>query len=232
MKRFTTTVAAAGFMLAGFATTASAQILKYQAVPALFIGTAAECNPFPAGSKIVTAAWLVGMGLPDNGTAHPGGKNPHHGLLLSKHGPTGDCSAATADIVGWDSAAPVNTLGFDIRKGSACGGGAVRINVYTTAGTYFFGCAHGNKTAAPQDPANWDRITFSQAGEPVGGYPGATGFTWGVGGGYVTGIEIVHDEGTDTVTPDNPAGIGLVVIDNIRINNTVITQKKGNPITP
>ena len=45
---------------------------------------------YPAGRKIVTSQWLNGMGLPDNGTAHPAvaSKDIHSGLLLSKHGPT------------------------------------------------------------------------------------------------------------------------------------------------
>ena len=45
-------------------------------------------------------------------------------------------------------------------------------------------------------------------------------------------IQIIFDEGTDTATPGNPEGIGLTVLDNIRINNTFITKKKGNPILP
>src|SRR5439155_844865 len=71
------------------------------AVPFTFVGTAAECAPSPAGSRIVTAAWLGGMGLPDNGgpsATTPG--DPHTGLLLSKNGPTADCSSSGALITG------------------------------------------------------------------------------------------------------------------------------------
>ena len=227
MKRFATTVVAAGFILAGSASTASAQ--NYVVEARTFVGTAAECAPAPAGRKIVTSQWLTGAGLPDNGTAHPAAaaKDSHSGLLLSKHGPTSNCSAAYANILGWTPGAPLTALGFDVRKGGACGAGAPRINVYSGSTTYFFGCAHGTVTAggAPQDPANWDRITFSAAA-----YPGAETFIWGVT--PVDAIQIIFDEGTDTATPGNPEGIGLTVLDNIRINNTFITKKKGNPILP
>src|SRR2546425_12320897 len=74
---------------------------KVQAVPFTFVGTAAECAPSPAGSRIVTAAWLGGMGLPDNGGSHattPG--DPHTGLLVSNNGPTADSSPAGARSTG------------------------------------------------------------------------------------------------------------------------------------
>ena len=229
MKRFSTTVAVSVCMLAGFATAASAQ--NYVVEAKTFVGTVAECGG-PAGRKIVTSQWLNGMGLPDNGTAHPAAatKDIHSALLLSKHGPTSNCSAAYADILGWTPGAPVSAIGFDVRKGGACGAGAPRINLYSGATTYFFGCTYGVIGTAPQDPANWDRILFNAAGEPVGGYPGAAGFIWGVT--PVDAIQIIFDEGTDTVTPGNPEGIGLAVLDNIRINNTTVTKKKGNPIQP
>ena len=230
MKRFTTTVAAAGFVLAGFATTASAQ--NYVVEAKTFVGTALQCAPSPAGRKIVTSSWENGLGLADAGPTHPGvAKDIHQGLLMSKNGQTSNCSAAYADIVGWTAGAPVTELGFDVRKGGACGAGAPRINLYSGANTYFFGCTYGVVSGAPQDPANWDRVRFNQLGEPVGGYPGAAGFIWGVT--PVDSIQIIFDEGTDTATGvDNPAGIGLTVIDNIRINSTTVTKKKGNPIVP
>src|ERR1700694_825299 len=69
---------------------------KLEAVPFEFVGKAGDCGA-AAGSRIVTAAWLKGMGLPDNGgmnTDDPNKKDRHSGLLLSKNGPTPDCSAA------------------------------------------------------------------------------------------------------------------------------------------
>src|SRR3989449_11070550 len=68
---------------------------KVEAVPFEFVGKAGDCGA-AAGSRIVTAAWLKGMGLPD--TDDPNKKDHHSGLLLSKNGPTPDCSAAGASI--------------------------------------------------------------------------------------------------------------------------------------
>jgi hypothetical protein len=219
------------FALIGIvASEASAQ--TYRAVPANFVGTAAQCSPAPAGSRIVTSRWDNGQGLPDSGGPHPAGNNAHQGLLLQKNGPTSDCSAATATItIGGSAVFPsgftINTLGFDFRNGLSCGAGAPRFNVYSGSTTYFFGCFAGTKSAAPQDPAQWTRVTFNAAGGP---YAGAETFVFGVT--PVDGIDIIFDEGTDTALPDFPGGPGLVTLDNIRINNTFIRRAAGNPFTP
>jgi hypothetical protein len=228
--RSTTRVALCAFALSGIvASEASAQ--TYRAVPANFVGTATQCSPSPAGSRIVTSRWDTGEGLPDTGGPHPAGNNAHQGMLLQKNGPTTDCSAATATITVGGSAVlslTIDTLGFDFRNGTSCGAGAPRFNVYSGSTTYFFGCASGTKTAAPQDPAQWTRVTFNAAGAP---YPGADTFVFGVT--PVDGIDIIFDEGTDTaLPPDAAGGPGLVTLDNIRINNTFIRRAAGNPFTP
>ena len=208
---------------------ASAQI--YRAVPVNFVGTAAQCSPFPAGSRIVTSRWESGSGLADTGGPHPAGNNAHQGLLLQKNGPTSDCSSATATITVGGSATlslTINTLGFDFRNGTSCGAGAPRFNVYSGSTTYFFGCVHGQKADSTQDPGEWTRVTFNAAGGP---YPGADTFVFGVT--PVDGIEIIFDEGTDTsLPPDATGGPGLVTLDNIRINNTFIRRSAGNNFTP
>src|SRR5882672_192079 len=76
-----------------------------QAKATTFVGLAAGCAPFPAGSNIVTSAWLLGLGLPDDGSSNvtpstPPNRDSHLGLLLSKNGATADCSAAGAEING------------------------------------------------------------------------------------------------------------------------------------
>jgi hypothetical protein len=206
---------------------ASAVTPTYSAVAWIFVGTANQCAPAPAGNKIVFSGWLNGMGLPDDGTANPGGGTAHQGLVLNKNGPTPNCSAAGASIVGWTTGT-LSALGFDYRLGGHCGAGAPRFNVTDNLNnTYFFGCNGGTPSAAPQDPANWTRVTFDQTNAPPG-------FVFGVGGTTVMSIDIVFDEGTDTPSPDGnaPAGVGLATIDNIRINHTLITKKAGNPILP
>jgi hypothetical protein len=149
---------------------ASAATPKYSAVAGTFIGTAGQCAPSPAGNKIVTSAWVNGVGLPDDGTANPSGATAHQGLLLSKNGPTPNCSAAFASIAGWTPGDTLAALGFDYRLGGHCGAGAPRFNVVDMASNiYFFGCASGTSSATPQDPANWTRITFNAAGGPTRG---------------------------------------------------------------
>jgi hypothetical protein len=220
-------VGAAVVALVGVLSVNASATGTYSAKTFVFVGTAAQCNPSPAGNRIITSAWTSGLGLPDNGTANPGGATAHQGLLLSKNGPSPNCSAAGADIVGWTPGDTLSALGFDYRLGGHCGAGAPRINVYSGSHTYFFGCASGNASVAPQDPTNWTRVVFNDAGQP---YPGASGFVFG--GTPVDAIQIIFDEGTDTPSADAPAGVGLATIDNIRINNTFITKKIGNPIVP
>lgn len=204
--------------------TVEASAQKYSAAAGTFVGTAAQCGG-AAGAKLVSAAWVNGLGLLDIGF----GGIAHQGLLLSKNGPTANCSSAGADITGWTPGGTLSALGFDYRLGGHCGAGAPRFNVTSGENTYFFGCFSGTASAAPEDAANWRRVVFDGAGGP---YPGAEGFVFGVT--TVDSIQIVFDEGTDTPSPDGnaPAGVGLTTLDNIRISNTLITKKRGTPIVP
>jgi hypothetical protein len=138
-----------------------------QAVPFVFVGVAGDCGADP-GSRIVTSAWLGGMGLPDNGGDNFGVNiartDPHLGLLLSKNGPTPDRSSAGARIThvkGMTVDAGFH-LGFDYRNGGHCGAGAGRFNVsYTKPDgsdgfSFVGGCANdGTPVQAPQDPLQW-----------------------------------------------------------------------------
>jgi len=206
-----------------------------QAVPFTFVGTAADCAPAPAGSRIVTAAWLGGMGLPDNGGMNATTPNdPHTGLLLSKNGPTADCSSSGARITGVKGMTVDASfqLGFEYRNGGHCGAGAPRFNVVAQLGsaaqTFHFvgGCANDTTpTPAPQDPAQWTRVMF-QTANPAESFPVIPV------GSKIVSISIVYDEGTDTANNDTQ-GVGLAVIDNIYINGRIITsgpsgRDKGN----
>ena len=194
------------------------------AIPYVFVGKAGDCGTgTPAGSRIVTSAWLAGMGLPDDGTSVDGTASsrtdPHFGLLLSKNGPTADCSSAGAVILTFGQfTVPTTTtafqLGFDFRNGTHCGAGAPRFNIVTSDGaTHFAGCADGTITPAPQDPAQWSRVRFTPAQlfPPV--LPGA----------QIKTVSIVYDEGTDTPSTQDPMGVGLSVLDNIDVNGHIIT---------
>ena len=204
---------------------------KAQAVPFTFVGTAAECAPSPAGSRIVTAAWLGGMGLPDDGgdTAFNGvpdtAKDPHYGLLLSKNGPSPDCSSAGARILGARgmSVDATFTLGFDFRNGGHCGAGAPRFNVVVTPPTgpntshFVGGCANGVQTPAPQDAVEWTRARFAAAQQFPSIPPGST----------IVSITLLYDEGTDTASAQDPNGVGLAVVDNIFIDGQFIRTGTG-----
>jgi hypothetical protein len=208
-----------------------------QAVPFEFVGTSAQCGG-PAGSRIVTAAWLGGIGLPDNGGANattPG--DPHTGLLLSKNGPTADCSSSGARITGVKGMTvdAAFQLGFEYRNGGHCGAGAPRFNVRvqnSTTGTetsHFVGGCSNDSTpiTSPQDPRQWTRVMF-QTSNPAESFPVIPV------GSKVVSISILYDEGTDTgnapgeivetaATP-GPGAAGLAVIDNIYINGHIITS--------
>lgn len=217
-----------------------------RADPFVFVGTAPGCAPTPRGSNIVTSAWLPGMGLPDNlapntqaqtpnnpgspvNTATTGAaRDPHTGLLLNKNGPTSDCSSAGAEIKGFPSGRRLNQLGFDIRNGTHCGAGAPRFNIVSTAGdTYFAGCAAGAQSPAPQDPAEWTRVAITGAPGQVVPAGAGPAFVFGPNGTQVKSISIIFDEGTNAPSTQDPNGVGLAVIDNIRINGRFITSGIG-----
>ncbi len=189
-----------------------------EAVPFEFVGKAGDCGA-AAGSRIVTAAWLKGMGLPD--TDDPNKKDHHFGLLLSKNGPTADCSAAGASIKGVKGMTVSETfeVGFDYRNGGHCGAGAPRFNVTTRDGVFSFvgGCANGTPSPAPQDPSEWTRVRINVTSPSQAFPPLAVG-------SEIESISIIHDEGTDTANND-AQGVGLAVVDNIFINGELITGR-------
>jgi hypothetical protein len=208
---------------------AEAQVLTAKAKA--FVGKANQCGG-TAGAKIIVSMWTNALGLPDDGTSPntgPGSSNgaARQGINISKNGPTENCSAAEVDIVG-DIPFTLDEIGFDVRNGTWCSGGAPRFNVVSVVGqvttTYFFGCAHGDQTAAGQDGA-WTQVRFNGAGGP---YPGAEGFVFG--STPVNTIQIVMDEGT--TLGGLPLGPGLSVIDNIKINNTLLTDKNTKAVVP
>jgi hypothetical protein len=199
-----------------------------KAEPFEFVGKAGDCGAgYPAGSNIVTAKWLDGMGLPDNGGQNvgsnpqdnPNKKDKHRGLLLSKNGTTPDCSSAGARIKGVEgmTVTPTFAIGFDYRNGGHCGAGAPRFDIDTNMGFFFVGCANAPQSPAPQDPLQWTRTrsVLTSCGSEC--FPGLI-----PNGAKIKSINIVFDEGTDTPNNDTQ-GIGLAVVDNIFINGQFIT---------
>jgi len=209
----------------------AADAQQHQAVPFVFIGKADDCGAGTFGSHVVTSAWLGGMGLPDNGgdTAFNGvadtAKDPHRGLLLSKNGPSPDCSSAGARISGVRgmSVDATFTLGFDYRNGGHCGAGAPRFNVVAKPPTgpntshFVGGCVNGVQTPAPQDAVEWTRARFTAAQQ----FPPIPA------GSTIVRITLLHDEGTDTASVQDPNGVGLAVVDNVFINGQFIRTGTG-----
>jgi hypothetical protein len=178
-----------------------------QVHPATFVGKAGECGP-TAGTAIVTAAWLDGAGLPDDAAAD---NDRRQGLLLSKNGPTADCSAAAAWISGVKNLVigPGFTFGYDARIGTHCSGGAPRFNVRTTTGLHFVGaCTNATTEPAPAD-TQWIRATMDPF-DPAHSFPAFQA------GEVIESVQIIFDEGTDA-----GPGAGLAVIDNIRIGDKI-----------
>jgi hypothetical protein len=205
---------------------------RFRAVPAVFVGTAPGCAPFPPGSNIVTSAWLPGTGLPDDGSSNttpsnPPNRDPHRGLLLSKDGDTADCSSALARILGVGGLLVTANfhLGFDYRGGGHCGAGAPRFNVAwrlngTDGSSFVGGCANTAPSTAPQDPMQWTRATFLTS-NPAQSFPPVPP------GSRIRSITLIFDEGTESSSLQDPEGVGLAVVDNIDINGQLITRGTG-----
>ncbi len=105
------------------------------------------------------------------------------GLSLQKIAPTTANLAAGVEFKGVESK-PLTQLSFDVK--GYCGAGAARFNVYTDAGTQFFGCVYGEHT----DLGNgWTHVEF-HGGEPGAGQFGVT---------ITGGVDVVQDEEGQTL---------------------------------
>jgi hypothetical protein len=221
--------AAAGLAVtAGLAVSSPAEAATkpLRVVPSVYVGAAGDCGPVP-GSRVVTARWLEGLGLPDDGTSENEDPavagNAHQGLILSKNSSTSNCSAAQAVVLGFGVGQPITQIGFDYRGGGHCGGGAPRFNIVSSAGyLYYLGCNRGAETAAPQDP-EWRRVHWNYAEGNVDAIGSAPPFVFGVT--VVKSIGIVFDEGNEATSPSDPTGAGLVIIDNINVNGKYVTKR-------
>jgi hypothetical protein len=200
----------------------------------------------PSNTKMVTAAWLGGLGcvtkghvqafLPPNfttsqilpyvdatcPTGDPQDTN-NQGLLLAKTGPTNNNASAGAKIGGVDNLV-ITELGWDVRNGTHCGAGAPRFNIHLKnepAGKiHFVGCS-AMPVVSTGLYGTRRRVTAAQlAGAGFAVDPIAQGST-------IDSIEIVYDEGQDTATATE-AGNGLVVLDNIDINGVLVGKGPGN----
>jgi hypothetical protein len=184
--------------------------------PWTYVGKAGDCGAgAPAGTNIVASALVKKFGLPDTN-----GK-PGDALMLSKNGPTADCSSAGASIdgvgpkkKGVQPGITLTELGYDVRNGGHCGAGAPRFNVVATDGNHFMG-ACGNATVTPDTPQpGWMRVRIDPTNPAQAFPPLAAGAT-------IISIDVVFDEGVDT----GPDLSGFVMLDNIDVNGTLLGKK-------
>ena len=181
----------------------------------------------PKDTDLVAARWIHGIGCPTDqkvtsmstrftDPACPTGDKgdrDNSGLLLVKTGPTANVAAAGADLKSVRGI-KLTELGYDIRTGSHCGGGAPRFNVVTEDNvTHFVGCSSGTVTASSP---GWKRLRwtdFSAIGNkafpPIA--PTST----------VRSISIIFDEGQDTA----PDFSGSAIIDNVDVNGKLVGER-------
>ena len=194
-----------GFAIAQPAHAAANDNDKFKVEPGVFVGKAGDCGTeYPAGHKIVGAAWVKDMGLADDKG------NESEALILSKNGPSADCSAAGASLKGVKGIT-LTELGFDIRNGGHCGAGAPRFNVMASDGFHFLGgCGNGTQTPnTPQD--GWTRVRINPSNPAQAFPPIALGAT-------IVSIDIILDEGVDAGADFS----GIAILDNIDVNGVLV----------
>src|SRR2546428_6275545 len=141
---------------------------KFRVVPFVF-------DPFH--TDLVAADWVEGAGCPTGAKINTTGgasttftdpacpdgdlkDKENAGLLLVKTGPTPNIAAAGARIKGVKGIT-LTELGYDIRTGSHCGGGAPRFNITTTTGKlYFLGCNSPAPTTMIPSSTGWKRLPW------------------------------------------------------------------------
>ena len=134
-------------------------IAAYAQNPSFNASRTFEFDPDKTGGAV--ANWKNGIGETDSNC------KTNFGLQLEKNVATSENVAAGAVLNSLKGVVVLagDTMGYDIKNGSPCGGGSPRFNVsYTlpdgSSGFSFVGgCANGTKVTSPQNP-NWTRVTF------------------------------------------------------------------------
>ena len=161
----------------------------------------------PSQSGSVNAKWVSGAGVPH---ANDSNDPQNQGLLITKSSTSATKATAGIVITNADGMA-LTALGFDIRNGSQCTARTPAFVVVTSDGVNHTvgGCTKGTKQSSPAQ--GWTRLRFDPSNPAQATPPIASGTT-------VKTIQLVINEGTD-------AGSGMVILDNILINKTVIGKQ-------
>ena len=163
----------------------------------------------PNETHSVSASWVRGMGVPvsDNNDQYK------KGLLLSKNSSSTNKASAGAIITGV-SGMSISQIGFDVRDGGHCTAKAPRFVITTNDNVVhtIAGCSKGT-VAQPAPALGWKRMRFNVA-DPTQAFPPMNPSS------TVKSMRVILDEGPSTT--DSKAGV--VVLDNIDVNGTMIGQ--------
>ena len=160
----------------------------------------------PSQSGSVNAKWVSGAGVPDAHANDP----QNQGLLITKTS-TSDTKASAGIVISNADGMALTALGFDIRNGSQCTARTPAFVVVTSDGVNHTvgGCSKGAKQSSPAQ--GWTRLLFDPSNPAQATPPIASGTT-------VKTIQLVVNEGPE-------AGSGMVILDNILVNRTVIGKQ-------
>jgi hypothetical protein len=160
----------------------------------------------PSQSGSVNAKWVSGAGVPDAHASDP----QNQGLLITKTS-TSDTKASAGIALNNADGVALTALGFDIRNGSQCTARTPAFVVVTSDGVNHTvgGCGKGTKQSSPAQ--GWTRLRFDPSNPAQATPPIASGTT-------VKTIQLVVNEGPE-------AGSGMVILDNILVNRTVIGKQ-------
>jgi Viral BACON domain len=160
----------------------------------------------PSQSGSVNAKWVSGAGVPDAHANDP----QNQGLLITKTS-TSDTKASAGIVINNVDGMALTALGFDMRNGSQCTARTPAFVVVTSDGVNHTvgGCSKGTKQSTPAQ--GWTRLLFDPSNPAQATPPIASGTT-------VKTIQLVVNEGPE-------AGSGMVILDNILVNRTVIGKQ-------
>jgi hypothetical protein len=161
-------------------------------------------------SGSVNAKWVSGAGVPTTNDSGSTNDPQNQGLLITKTS-TSDTKASAGVTINNADGLALTALGFDIRNGSQCTTRTPAFVVVTSDGINHTvgGCSKGTKQSSPAQ--GWTRLHFDPSNPAQATPPIASGTT-------VKTIQLVINEGPE-------AGSGMVILDNILVNKTVIGKQ-------